>query len=188
MRISIYELADRQRVLAGTAAGKRLLMGLVNATPTAPAPETLFLDFGDIDVMTASFLRDGIIAYRDFARGSFENIYPVIANAKPAVREELEFFVAQRKDVLWRCDLDDADLTINVGLIGELDPAQHTTFEMVRRLGRATAPDLAAQSTNQAIGPTAWNNRLSALSQKGLVVERRDGKTKSFTPLFMESV
>ena len=133
--------------------------------------------------MTSSFLREGIIAFRDFARASLENVYPVIANARPTVLEELEFFVKQRRDVLWRCELSSENAVSNVGLIGSLDQAQDLTFEMVKALGRATAPELAKQAAGQAIGTTAWNNRLSSLSEKGLLVETRDGKTKSFSPL-----
>lgn len=46
-----------------------------------------------------------------------------------------------------------------------------------------TATELATLFADQSIGPTAWNNRLSGLAAKGLVVERRSGKTKSFSPL-----
>ncbi|NJO33858.1 MAG: hypothetical protein HC869_12650 [Rhodospirillales bacterium] len=49
--------------------------------------------------------------------------------------------------------------------------------------GAITAPELAARFSHQGIGPTAWNNRLSALATKGLLVERKQGKSKSFSPL-----
>jgi hypothetical protein len=53
----------------------------------------------------------------------------------------------------------------------------------VRELGAVTAPELAARFPEENIGPTAWNNRLSGLAAKGLLVERKLGKTKSFSPL-----
>ena len=40
-----------------------------------------------------------------------------------------------------------------------------------------------ARFADQRIGATAWNNRLSALATKGLLVERKQGKSKSFSPL-----
>jgi hypothetical protein len=46
-----------------------------------------------------------------------------------------------------------------------------------------TAPELALRFSDQSIGPTAWNNRLSGLAAKGVLVERKVGKTKSFSPL-----
>jgi hypothetical protein len=85
--------------------------------------------------------------------------------------------------VLWCCVLNEEGAVSNARIIGELDPAQRATFDTVAHLGEATAPELAAQSGGNSIGPTAWNNRLSALAAKGLLVERRGGKTKSFSPL-----
>ncbi len=54
---------------------------------------------------------------------------------------------------------------------------------MVREMGTATAPELAARFPNETIGPTAWNNRLSGLAAKGLLVEMRQSKIKVFRPL-----
>ena len=183
MRLSIYELAERRKILAGSAPGRRLLAALIRATPSAGAPEAVFLDFSGVEVATSSFLRESVIGFRDFARSSLQNIYPVVANTTPAVIEELEFFVKHRNDVLWHCALDDEGTVSDARVIGELDTVQRTTFETVVRLGAATAPELAAQSSGPEIGPTAWNNRLSALAAKGLLIERRNGKTKSFSPL-----
>jgi len=53
---------------------------------------------------------------------------------------------------------------------------------MVAALGSATAPNLAQQG-DAALGPTAWNNRLAFLTSRGLLRERRVGKTKTFTPV-----
>jgi len=111
------------------------------------------------------------------------NVYPVVANLQPAVAEELDFFARARGDVLWSCELGVDDAVASAWLIGELDPAQRSTFDVARELGTISAPELAARFTDQRIGPTAWNNRLSALASKGLLVERKQGKSKSFSPL-----
>ena len=183
MRLSIFDLSERQSILAGSAAGRKLLAALIAATPAVDAPEALFLDFGGVKVATSSFLRESVIGFRDFSRSSLQNIYPIVANATPAVVEELEFFTNQNSDALWRCNLNSAGRASGAALIGELDPPQRTTFDVVMSLGSATARQLAAQLGGEKIGPTAWNNRLSALAAKGLLVERRSGKTKSFSPL-----
>jgi len=183
LRLSIYELAEQHNILAGSALGRRLLAALIAATPSANVPEPVFLDFSGVEIATSSFLRESVIGFRDFARSSLQNIYPVVANAAPAVIEELEFFARHRGDVLWCCVLNEEGAVSNARIIGELDPAQRATFDTVAHLGAATAPELAAQSSGNRIGPTAWNNRLSALAAKGLLVERRGGKTKSFSPL-----
>jgi hypothetical protein len=183
MRHRLIDLTGGKTVLSGAIPGRKLLSTLIAATRSPQVPTPAFLDFEDIEVATASFLREAVIGFRDYARQSLPNVYPVVANLLPAVAEELDFFVRARGDVLWNCDLDHGDRILGARLVGELDPAQRSTFEAVAELGATTAPELAARFTGQGIGPTAWNNRLSALATKGLLVERKQGKTKSFSPL-----
>lgn len=183
MRYRLIDLTDGQAVLSGAIPGRKLLSKLIAATRAPETPVPAFLDFDGIDVATTSFLREAVIGFRDYARQSLPNVYPVVANLPPAVGEELEFFVRARGDALWSCELEGEDHIIGAQLIGELDPAQRSTFEAVIELGAITAPELAARFASQKIGPTAWNNRLSALATKGLLVERKQGKAKSFSPL-----
>lgn len=164
-------------------AGRKLLTALIAATSTADVPTATFLDFTGVEVATSSFLREAVIGFRDYARLSLANVYPVAANLEPPVIEELEFFLRSRNDVFWICDIDVNERVGGARLLGDLDPAQRATFDAVRDLGAVTAPELAARFADQQIGATAWNNRLSALATKGLLVERKHGKTKSFSPL-----
>jgi hypothetical protein len=183
LRIEVLDLAGGRGVLSGGIAGRKLLNALIAATPTPVAPMEAFLDFQGIEVATSSFLREGVIGFRDYTRVTLSNVYPVAANLAAPVLEELEFFLRARNDVFWICDLDANERTTNARLLGELDPAQRATFEAVRTLGVVTAPDLAQRFSDQSIGPTAWNNRLSGLAAKGVLVERKVGKTKSFSSL-----
>lgn len=183
MRHRLFDLTDGKAVLSGAIPGRRLLSMLIAATRSADTPAPAFLDFDQIEVATASFLREAVIGFRDYSRQSLPNVYPVVANLSPAVTEELEFFVRARGDALWSCELDAHDRVVTAKLIGELDTAQRSTFEAVIELGAITAPELAIRFASQGIGPTAWNNRLSALATKGLLVERKQGKSKSFSPL-----
>jgi len=183
LRHRLIEHGGGQTVLSGAIPGRKVLSALIAATPSTEAPAPAFLDFDDIEVATASFLREAVIGFRDFARQSLPNVYPVVANMVPVVAEELDFFVRARGDVLWSCELDAEGRVFGARLIGDLDPAQRSTFNAVTELGAITAPELAARFSHQGIGPTAWNNRLSALATKGLLVERKQGKSKSFSPL-----
>ena len=183
LRHRLIDLTGGQTVLSGAISGRTLLSALIAATPSSAAPTPAFLDFTAIEIATASFLRESVIGFRDYARRSLENVYPAVANLAPTIAEELEFFVRSRGDVLWSCELGSDDNVISARLIGELDPAQRSTFDAALELGAITAPELAARFADQQIGPTAWNNRLSALATKGLLVERKQGKTKSFRPL-----
>ena len=183
MQHSLLSLMDGRPVFSGALAGRRLLSALIAATPSTDAPTPLFLDFSGVEVATASFLRESVIAFRDYARQSLPNIYPAVANLNAAVAEELDFFVRSRGDVVWSCELDLQGTVIAARLIGQLDPAQRVTFNAVLESGAISAPELATRFADAGIGPTAWNNRLSALANKGLLVERRQGKSKLFSSL-----
>ena len=183
MKHYLLYLVDGQTILSGATAGRQLLSALIAATPSADAPTRVFLDFQGVEVATASFLRESVIAFRDYTRQSLRNIYPVVANLNTEVAEELGFFVRARGDVLWSCNIDSEGRVIAARLIGDLDPAQRATFTAVLELGAISAPELAARFADSHIGPTAWNNRLSALASKGLLVEQRRGRSKSFTAL-----
>jgi hypothetical protein len=187
LRLEIRALVGGQHILSGSADGRRLLARLIDVTPPVDAPERLYLDFTGIEVATVSFLREGVIGYRDFTRASRQNIYPIVANALPAVLEELELFLKARGDALWCCSLDVQGRTSAHRILGELDPVQRKTFDLVSETGTATAPGLATRFSEEKIGPTAWNNRLSGLATKGLLVETREGKTKVFRPLLEDS-
>lgn len=182
MRLEILHLAGHQPVLSGAGSGRQLFGKLVAAARAPAEPEPAYLDFQGVTVATASFLREGVIAFRDYARSTLPMLYPVIANASAPVTEELEFFLRQRKDALWACRLTEAGAPRDPQLLGELDDAHRSTFDLVARLGTATAPGLAAQS-DERLAPTAWNNRLSYLAARGLLIERKAGKTKTFTPV-----
>lgn len=183
MRYRVLDLMRGQTVLSGAISGRKLLSVLIAATPSGEEPTPAFLDFVGVEVATASFLREGVIGFRNYARQSLRNVYPAAANLPPAVAEELEFFVRSHGDVLWSCEIGPDGAVASARLIGDLDPAQRATFEAARTLGAITAPELAIRFAEQQIGPTAWNNRLSALALKGLLVERKQGKSKSFSPL-----
>ena len=183
MRHCLVDLMDGNNVLSGAMAGRRLLSALIADSPSAVEPTASFLDFVDIKVATSSFLRESVIAFRDYARQSLPNVYPAVANLNEAVAEELEFFARSRGDVLWSCILDLQGNVTAAYLIGVLDPALRTTFDAVVDSGTMSAPELATRFADEQIGPTAWNNRLSALASKGLLVERRQGKFKLFSPL-----
>lgn len=183
MLLSIKTLADDEAILSGAQAGRHLFAKLVANAPAPNEPEPAFLDFSGVSVATASFLRESVVAFRDYARSTLPNLYPVIANANDAVAEELVFFLRHRADALWACDLDNGR-PVNAHLLGELEEVQRATFERVLQLRSASAPALAAESQGEmGVGATAWNNRLSNLAGRGLLIERRGGKTKTFTPV-----
>jgi hypothetical protein len=182
MILSLSGLSDGQTVLSGVHSGRKLFAQLVAHAAPPSQDEVAYLDCAGVRVATGSFLRESILAFRDYARTTLPNLYPVVANPAEAVVEELDFLLKHRKDALWICQLDSAGQASQASIIGELDVGHRATFEMVAALRTASAPDLA-QRGDGAIGPTAWNNRLAYLAARGLLIERRVGKSKTFTPV-----
>lgn len=107
------------------------------------------------------------------------NLYSVIANILATVEEKSAFLLRHRSNAMWDCNLSERRLPTDERLIGELDKVQRHTFDRVRDLGSATAPTLAAQNGRESgLGATAWNDCLSNLAARGLLIERRGGKPK----------
>lgn len=190
MRIRMKELsAGDGETLAGALTGRTILAKLIERTGMEPAePEPVFLDFAGVQVATASFLRESVLALRDDVRRRRSNFYPVIANASELVAEELKVLVASRGDVLMLCSLDANSEPHQPRLLGELDPKQRVTFDLVQQRGETGAAELMRDygEAERTTVQTAWNNRLSALANLGLVVELSQGRTKKYRPLFME--
>jgi len=186
MKISLRD-ASNSPVLAGAMNGKAALARLVVQTAAEPAaPEPVFLDFSGIEVATASYLRESVLAFRDVTRGRRSLFYPVIANANETVREELMVLLLPRGDVLMACVLHDDGSVTGAAPLGELDPKQRQTFDLVHKHGETDAGALMrgygeSEGTKHT---TAWNNRLSSLAALGLIVELSQGRAKRYRPLF----
>jgi len=182
MLLSLYDLCERQAILSGAHSGRKLFARLVDAAAFPATDQIAYLDFSNISVATGSFLRESVMAFRDYARSTLPHLYPGVANTSEAVGEELDFLLKHRKDALWVCRRDPDGKVSEAAVIGELDVGHKAAFDLVASLRGASAPDLAARG-DTSIGPTAWNNRLASLAARGLLIERRMGKSKLFTPV-----
>jgi hypothetical protein len=174
-------------ILTGAVNGKTALSRLVAAATAEPQqPEPVFLDFFGVEVATASYLRESVLAFRDLVRGRRSTFYPVIANANDDVRDELAELMRARGDVLIVCTLDVDGGVIEVHLIGDLDPKQRITFDLVHARGETDAGELMrAYGESEGLKhTTAWNNRLAALAARGLLMEVSQGRAKRYRPLF----
>jgi len=167
-------------VLAGSGDGRALLARLL-AEVTEPAnPEPMYLDFMGVEVATASFLRDGPLAYRQMVRARGSRIYPVIANAVEKILDDLQLLLTSRNDAILCCDLPATGRPSNVRLVGNLDEKQLLTFQLVEKLREVNVAGLQNEAPSDPAKPTAWNNRLSALVDKGLIMEFARGRSKVF--------
>ncbi len=177
------------QTLAGALNGRKVLARLIELSGTEPSnPEPVFLDFSGVNVATASFLRESILAFRDHVRRRRSHFYPVVANANDLVAEELNVLVGSRGDALMLCCLDPDGNPYAPRLLGELDPKQRMTFDLVQQRGETGAAELMREfgEAEKTTVQTAWNNRLAALASLGLVVELSHGRTKKYRPLLTE--
>lgn len=171
-------------VLAGAVLGQKVFVALIEQTIAPPTPQVYYLDFTGVSVATTSFLRESVIAYRRHARGHWTNVYPVIANLVPAVREELDNFLRDQGDAFVVCEIDNQERPTKISIVGRLDGKQDLTLRAVIEQGEVDAPTLAERfKTNEPISSTAWNNRLASLSAKGLVIEIGSGRGKRYRPV-----
>jgi hypothetical protein len=70
-----------------------------------------------------------------------------------------------------------------------LDPKQKLTLELVNRIGETDASELMRDhNAGENVKQTAWNNRLSALAEQGLVFEVCLGRAKRYKRLFEEGI
>jgi hypothetical protein len=184
-RVWIKNLAPGP-TLSGALRGQDLLAKLLPQIAIEPSSaQPLFLDFTGIDSATASFLRESILAFRDMVRGRRSNIYPVVANANGTVHEDLTEIVRSRGGVLLTCRLAEDGTVSEPSLIGDLDPKQQLTFDLVRQRGETDAVELKRDhGTHEPARSTVWNNRLSSLVALGLLIEDMStGRTKRYRPV-----
>jgi hypothetical protein len=154
------------------------------ALPEPTSPEPIFLDFSNVEVATASYLRESVFAFRGFTRGRRSMLYPVIANANQEVHEELLMLARTRGEAIMSCMLSPDGQVSDATLIGTLDPKQQLAFELVNRRGETDAGELMRDFGEGLKHATGWNNRLASIAALGVVVELSQGRAKRYRPLF----
>lgn len=189
MQIKMQDvLGSRTDILAGAINGQKALTNMLKEISDEPEkPEELFLDFGGVQVATASFLREAVFAFREMVRGRRSNFYPVVANANPAVEDELKVLVQSDNSVLMLCSLDRKGRPNKARLVGNLDAKQRLTFNLVQKGVTDAGQLMREHGESERVKQTAWNNRLASLTALGLVVEMNVGRAKKYRPLFEEA-
>lgn len=184
MDILIRDLTG-DAVCAGAQTGREIFGRLLALTVAEPIdPEPVFLDFAGVTVATVSFLRESVLAFREFVRGRKSNYYPVIANVNAAVSEEMEVILLLRGEAFLCCDLESDRIVHNVTLLGRLEGKQQRAFQLVTERGETDATELQLEfGAAEGIQQTAWNNRLSGLAAAGIVVEVSRGRAKRYRSL-----
>lgn len=189
MRFDFRDMAGAE-VCAGAHLGHGVLMKLLAEVVQEPRAAVLvFLDFKEVEIATASFLRESVLAFRNFVRPQRSNYYPLVANANAQIREELKMLLELQTDALLICDLDNAGRASNVQLLGRLEGKQYQAYELVRERVETDATQLQSEfGEREGVKQTAWNNRLSALAASGLVIETSQGRGKRYRAISSEVV
>lgn len=188
MIIDVCDLAKNQ-ILSGSESGKRLFKELVACLPeqsdASESPAVIFLDFISIEVATASFLRESVMQFKSFTRATKSGWYPVIANANNTVVDDLKLICDAQSDVILSCTLADFK-AIEPIIIGSLESKQSEAFHFVYNNGCVSAKqlmDATISNSDRQLSPTAWNNRLNTLVEKGVVFEHGSNRQKLYSAI-----
>lgn len=175
------------KTLAGTGAGKAFLPKLLEQSVSFPSQALVAVDFRKTDLVTASFFRSSFKAFRDHARGAAD-FFPVFICREKATLEEVTAYAEDVGDVFAFADLDGKNEFVRPFLIGKLEDKQERALRSLGEVGESDAASLFLKfpETPPLSTSAAWSNRLAALSTKGLLAERTEGRSKFFKPIFKE--
>lgn len=184
MRVCVRE-TEGDDICAGAQAGRQLLVKLLTETTAEPVePTPLFVDFAGIEIATASFLRESVLALQEFLRGRKSNFYPILANVNKEIVDELDVILPLRNEVFLICELQSDQTVSSVKLLGRLEERQRRIFSFIENRGETDAGELQQEfGTAEGVQQTAWNNRLSALANTGIVAEISRGRSKRYRSL-----
>lgn len=178
-RLYIEQFSDNRKFLSGLT-GRLIYSKLIAAIEKQREPSPLFLDFSGITV-SGSFYSQAVFPLRNFARRM--GAYLVLCNLNADSFDELTWLLEMATDATYVCDLDQNNQILNLRWIGNLDAKQRLTFEAVLVQQESDASKLALSFPNENIKITGWNNRLVALHKKGLIMEIRHGRSKTYRPV-----
>jgi len=160
-----------QAILAGRLPGQALRPLLERPLSGAGEQPVVVLDFSGIDYITASYFLAAFTWLWE------REVIPVIANASPEVREEVEL-------ALRAANLKALFGIVSDGRLSEVTPfnlegIEAETYDKVRRLGTATASEL--HSLDRTIQPNAWSNRLALLYRYRLLRRESVGRQLAYS-------
>jgi len=182
--LSCFELGNGRTVLAGAIPGKAMLARLIAVVEPAFEPEPVLLNFDGVEAATGSFLREAVLGFRDYCTKTQPNLYPVVANANEVILDELAFVLKFNSDAFLVCSTDKHGNVKSSRVLGHLNEKQQLTFDAVIAVREADAAMLETKyRQTEKIQITGWNNRLSSLVAKGVLMELKKGRSKVYRPV-----
>lgn len=179
--INLSEIVGARKVLTGLL-GKRTYPKLVEQLSRQDKPQPLFINFNGL-IASGSFFSQAILPLRDYSISQRLNLYPVIANIEEETLEELQWLFEMSPDAVFVCNLQNSGKVSNTRWVGVLEEKQQITFEAVLKEEMTDATTLSKKYESENISITGWNNRLSSLVAKSLIMELKRGRGKSYIPV-----
>lgn len=172
-----------QPILAGAGNGQEFLSILIGRLPNDRQSILVALDLRRVDIVTASFFRTAFRALRDYVRSMSVGSL-VFMNANNTTREEIELYADSTNDVFILAAFDKQGEIETPRLAGRIDDKQARALQALLDYGEAHAAELCTNMPEvPPVSPSAWNNRLTALAAKGIVIERSEGRLKKYRPI-----
>lgn len=182
--VLVSALAGQLAVLAGVARGRLMLADLIRWTAKHNPRGTFVLDFAGVEVGSTSFLRESVLAFRDYARAYQPELYPVVANLEDAVREEFNLLLEQRREAMLGCRVNALGVITDPEILGELEAGLEATLDVVRKSGAVTPAEILRGANMK--GP-ALSNRLATLVRLGLLEAISEGKRRAYRFVLAEA-
>ena len=167
-------------VLSGAALGAAIQARVLMEIESCHAP-ICCLDFQGVECATASFVREAVFGTRDALRRAEHDTQVIIANAAPTVIEDILVITRAMGTCIVHVISTKVNQCSRPTVLGTLDQAQRETLCLVLELEEATATELATKRPE--VKTTAWNNRLTGLVGRGLLIESRRDRHKVYQPV-----
>lgn len=172
----------QEPILAGRVNGEHDRNRILAALSPIALPTIVILEFRSVSLATASYLDEVTLRFRAKLRDA--SAYLVVANLSAKVLEEFEHLLRRSGDAFLICDLSESGIASKPKVLGVLEPKLEETYKHVKTKGEASATELYVEFGNaEKVGPTAWNNRLNTLADKGLLMEIPLGRAKKYRPI-----
>lgn len=176
--LRLCDLTSDFASLTGVTRARQLLARLIEWTASSSPKGVLILDFDGVADASASFLRESILAFRDYARSYQPELFPVLANIAPSIFEEFDLLLRERREAMLACRTDGAGRPGEPAVLGVLDRALADTLDQIRARGSLTLSDLRQAAPD--INPTTWSNRLANLLRQGFIVPTPEPTRRAF--------
>ena len=177
--IQVLDHADAAE-LAGAASGA-MWSQAVRPIIESAAPGLHALDFTGVRVATVSWLREGVLAIKNYSHAVRPDVMLLVVNLPELVREELVVALEATSGVMIGAELSQ-ELEIHAPcVLGRLDLALGETLRVVQHEREFDAPFVSREVPNLAL--SAANNRLAAIESKGILKSERHGRGRIYRPV-----